>query len=92
MFPEECNICNKTRIKSKGKIETPDKIATLSAERTIKESAKQWNPDFHSKSAYVDLLAKEFKYHRTCYHNITQDYLSNSASSSKSQKEDEDNK
>ena len=49
LFPEECNIFNKTRTKSKGKVETPDKIATLSAERTIKESAKQKDPDFHSK-------------------------------------------
>ena len=88
LFPEECNICNKTRIKSKGKVETPDKIATLSAERTIKESAKQKDPDFHSKIVYVDLIAKEFKYHRTCYRNFTRDYLSNSTSSSKSQEED----
>ena len=40
LFLEECNICNKTSIKSKGKVEAPDKIATLSAERAIKESAK----------------------------------------------------
>ena len=44
LFPEECNICNKTRIKFKGKVETPDKIATLSAERTIKERAKEKDP------------------------------------------------
>ena len=59
LFPEECNICNKTRIKSKGKVEALDKIATLSAERTIKESAKQMDPDFHSIIAYADLIAKE---------------------------------
>ena len=86
MFPEECDICNKIRIKSKGRVETPDKIAALSAERTIKESAKQKDPDFHSKIVYVDLIAKEFKYHRTCYRNFTRDYLSNSTSSFKSKK------
>ena len=88
MFPEECNICNKTCIKSKGKVETPDKIATFLAERTVKESAKQKDPDFNSKIAYVDVIAKEFRYHRTCYRNFTQDYLSNSATSFKSQEED----
>ena len=43
---------------------------------------------------YVDLIAKEFTYHRTCYRNLTRDYLSNSATSSKSQEEgsQEDNK
>ena len=43
---------------------------------------------------YVDLIAKEFTYHRTCYRNLTRDYLSNSATSSKSQEEGshEDNK
>ena len=61
LFPEECNICSKTRIKSTGKVETPDKIATLPAEGTIKVSAKQKDPDFHSKIVYVDLIAKEFK-------------------------------
>ena len=87
LFPEECNIYNKTRTKSKAKEETPDKIATLSAERTITECAKQKDPDFHSKIAYVDLIAREFKYHRTYYRNFTWDYLSNSASSSISQRE-----
>ena len=45
LFPEECNICNKIRIKSKERGETSDKIAALSAERTIKESAKQKDPE-----------------------------------------------
>ena len=71
LLPKECNICNKTRIKSKGKEEALDKTATLSAERTITESAKQKDPDFHSKISYVDLIAKEFKYHRTYYRNFT---------------------
>ena len=30
------NICKKTHIKSKGKVETPDKIAILLAERQLK--------------------------------------------------------
>ena len=51
----KCNICNKTRIKSKEKVENPDKIATLSAKRTIKESTKQNDPHFYSKTVYVDL-------------------------------------
>lgn len=33
LFPEKFYTLNKTRIKSKGKVETPHKIATLSAER-----------------------------------------------------------
>ena len=88
------NIFNKTCIKSKGKVETRNKIATLSAERTIKESVKQKDSDFHSKIAYVDVIAKEFMYHRTCHCNLTRDFLSNSASSSKSQEKDshKDNK
>ena len=45
---KKCNICKKTRIKPKGKAETPDEIATLSAETTIKVSAKQKNRDSHS--------------------------------------------
>ena len=59
-----------------------------------KESEKQKGPDFHSKLAYVDLVAYKFKYRQTCSHNFTQDYLSNSTSFCKSQKEDshEDNK
>ena len=36
LFPEECKICSKTRIKSTGKVETPDKLATLVAERQLK--------------------------------------------------------
>ena len=75
-------------MKSKGKVETPDKIATLSVDRTIKESAKQKDPDFHSKIADVDLIAKEVQYHQTSCLNFTGEYLSNSASSSLSQKED----
>ena len=81
-------------MKSEGKVETPDKIATLSAERTIKKSAKQKDPVFYSKIAYVGLIAEEFTYHRACYRNFTRKYLSNSASSSKNQEKDshEDNK
>ena len=81
---KKCNICKKTRIKPKGKAETPDEIATLSAETTIKVSAKQKNRDSHSKIAYVNLIEMESTYHRTCYRNLTREYLSNSANSSKS--------
>ena len=60
----------------------------MSAKRTIKESAEHKDPDFHSKIVYVDLIEKEFKYHRTCYRNFTRDYLSNCMNSSNSQEED----
>ena len=62
-------ICLKERIKVGGKFLFPTKILTMSTEETLKNVANL--RDDKKMITGVDLIAKEFSKHQTCYVNYT---------------------
>ena len=85
MFPKQCMIGSKERIKVGGKFQFPTKILTKSAEETLKNAANLRNDQKMITAATgIDLIAKEFSKHQICYVNytrITRETKKNSASS-----------
>jgi len=69
LFPKECQICRKFQVKYNGKKVEPSTIATYDAERNIKNAARQRDGQLYLDIKDVDLISKEFKYHRHCYRN-----------------------
>lgn len=72
VYPKECNFCKKFRIMKKNKVHFPITVCTENAVQTIKESAESkedQNLFFEVKDA--DLIAREFKYHESCYKEYT---------------------
>ena len=74
-YPKECNFCTIFRVQHKGERYKPYKITTYTAENTIKAAAK----DNGIKD--LDLIAKEFKFHKHCYNQYTNGYAHGSSSS-----------
>eukprot|EP00794_Sanderia_malayensis_P003886 gene3886-4430_t len=72
IYPKECNFSHKYRIKRKQQHFYPIKIATEQAANTLKQAAEE-NEDryllFEIKD--IDLIAKEFRYHKLCYKKFT---------------------
>ena len=65
-------ICSKERIKVGGKFQFPTKILTRSAEETLKNAAHLRNDQTMITAVTgIDLIAKEFSKHQTCYINYT---------------------
>ena len=65
-------ICSKERIKVGGKFQFPTKILTKSAEETLKNAANLRNDQkMITAVTGIDLIAKEFSKHQTCYVNYT---------------------
>ena len=63
-------ICLKERIKVGGKFQFPTKILTKSAEETLKNAAHLRNDQTMITAVTgIDLIAKEFSKHQTCYIN-----------------------
>ena len=70
IFPKECMIRCKKRIKVGGKFQFPTKIFTKSAEETLKKAANSRNDHTMINAVTaMDLIAKEFSKHQTCYIN-----------------------
>ena len=72
VYPKECNFCSKYRIMKKNKIHFPITVCTVKAVQTIKEAAESKEDQslfFEIKDA--DLIAREFKYHESCYKEYT---------------------
>ena len=80
IYPKECNLCKKYRVKQKKTHLLPQTVATINACETIKAAAKVKNPLLYSEIYDVDLIAKEFKYHRHCYKSFTFGYGKNQRS------------
>ena len=74
VYPKECNICKKYKLKVKGKHEFPITITTLNATETIKAAAMSKKQELHYKIKDLDLISKEFKYHSSCYKEFTRGY------------------
>eukprot|EP00794_Sanderia_malayensis_P019309 gene19309-21233_t len=81
VYPKECNFCKKYRIKRHQKHYYPTTISTLQhntfntfqqAVSTIKQAAEA-NEDqsLYFEIKDLDLIAKEFKYHNSCYKEYT---------------------
>ena len=63
LFPEKFYTLNKTRIKSKGKVETPHKIATLSAERIwLLICGEIYSKVFFVYCLYIQAFSKIYAY------------------------------
>ena len=72
LFPTSHFVCKKERIQHKKKNEYPVTVHTLSIESAIKAAAKEKNPTyFEIKDA--DLIARELRYHKTCYNAFTKE-------------------
>ena len=52
----------------------PSTISTYDAEEAIKAAAKENNSEFYFRIKDLDLIAKEFKYHKHCYGNFTRGF------------------
>ena len=74
VYPKECNLCTKFRVRHRGERYKPYKIATYTAENTIKAAAKDKNEKFYNEIKDLDLIEKEFKFHRHCYQQYTNGY------------------
>ena len=79
--PKECNICNKYTIKIKGNRVVPVTISTMIATETVKAAAMKKNYDLYCEIKDLDLISKEFKYHRSCYKEFTRGFSEKSRSS-----------
>ena len=72
IFPKQCMICSKERTKVGGKFQFPTKILARSAEETLKNAAHLRNDQTMITAVTgIDLIAKEFSKHQTCYINYT---------------------
>ena len=67
--PKICNICGKNKIydkKSRNTTATLITITTDDACQAIKMAAREKNPSMYTEIHELDLVAKEYKYHRSC--------------------------
>ena len=72
IYPKECNLCKRYRIKRSGRHLLPTTISTQQAVNTIKEAAEaKEDQSLYYKIKDLDLIAKEFKYHGVCYREFT---------------------
>ena len=72
IYPKECNLCKRYRIKRSGRHLLPTTISTQQAVNTIKEAAEaKEDQSLYYEIKDLDLIAKEFKYHDVCYREFT---------------------
>ena len=64
----------KVRVKDKNQHFFPQTVTTMDVCDTIKAAAKVENPTLYAEIHDLDLIAKEFKYHRHCYKSFTRSY------------------
>ena len=74
VYPKECNICLKHRLQYKNKRTEPYTVVTFDAASSTKAAAKVKNENLYVEIKDLDLIAKEFKVHRYCYHQFTHGY------------------
>ena len=70
LFPKHCFVCKKDRIQHNKKDEYPHLIKTNIGEVSIKLAAKEKMPSFYYENKDEDLIARELKCHRSCYHKF----------------------
>ena len=78
--PKECNLCTKFRVQNKGERYKSYKITTYTAEITIQAATKDKNEKFYNEIKDLNLTVKEFKFHKHCYHQYTNEYVYRSRS------------
>ena len=69
-----CNICRKKSIYNKKNKNTVIKLITVTTEdgcQAIETASRNKNPSLYAEIHDLDLVAKEFKYHRCCYVSFT---------------------
>jgi len=71
IYPKNCNLCGKYRIQHLTKKYEPYTITTYNAATSIKTAAKNKNQKLYQEIEHLDLIAKEFKVHKTCYKTFT---------------------
>ena len=72
IYPKECNLCKRYRIKWSGRYLLPATISTQQAVNTIKEAAEaKEDQSLYYEIKDLGLIAKEFKYHDVCYREFT---------------------
>ena len=72
LYPKECNFCKKYRVKRKQRHYLPITITTEQTANTLKQAAEAHeDQSLFYEIKDVDLIAKEFKYHESCYKEFT---------------------
>ena len=72
LFPDMCMICEKKKIKVRGKDYYTTRISTRDAEETLKKAALlKKDEEMLLEIQDLDLIAKEFKKHDKCYRDYT---------------------
>ena len=74
VYPKQCNICSGFRVQHKRRKYEPYKISTHNAKQIIKAAAKDKDPELFNEIQHLDLIAKEFKFHKHCYQQFTSGY------------------
>ena len=86
IYPKECQFCKKYRVKRKGKEYLPITITTKNAVENMKMAAESKGGDLYYEIRYLDLIAKEFRYHIFCY----KDFIRHQKSSNNNEQEESD--
>ena len=79
LYPNECQLCGKNRIQHKNVRYIPYKITSFAAVLAIKEAAKSKDLTHYAEIENVDLIAKEYKVHETCYKKFTKGFTATSS-------------
>lgn len=74
LFPKECFICNKYRLQRNKKNEFTRLLTTKEGENTVKIASKEKLPTFYNENHDTDLIARELKFHTSCYQTFTIGY------------------
>ena len=74
LFPKECFICGKLRIQKSKIDEHPIVITTTKVVNIIRIATQIKNPELYLEIKDTDLVAKELRYHPSCYRNYTRDF------------------
>ena len=76
LYPRECQICDKFRVKYKNMKYEPYKNLTFNPEKSLKAAAKVKKEELFNEIKDIDLISKEFKVHKHCYKQFTHGFTS----------------
>ena len=74
IFSDECFICGKYRLQQSKQDKFPRKLVTKDGEISIKKAARDKMHSFYYENESVDLIARELKFHDSCYTTFTFGY------------------
>ena len=73
IYGKDCQFCKRYYVKHKEKESYPITITTTNALAKIKEAAEAKNESLYYEIKDIDLIAKEFQYHVSCYKDFVRE-------------------